>query len=161
MTIDPVHHPYCRLHVNLNLLLGQQMTFNIYKGPNFLLSKTLDFETFVKPTNRQAYVHATSFHPPGVSKVVAIGEMKLYLRTNSLVDSFNNFKTKHRTNLLKRGYSSKFVDNNINRVKFLDCSFELNRNIKQKNNWADYHSLQDLHLLPPQPLKSLYNIGHT
>ena len=105
---------------------------NIYKGPNFLLSKTLDFETFVKPTNRQAYIHASSFHPLGVSKGVAIGEMKRYLRTNSRVDSYNNFKTKHRTNLLKRGYSSKFVDNNINRVKFLDRSFELNRNKKTK-----------------------------
>ena len=101
---------------------------NIYKGPNFLLSKTLDIETFVKPTNKQAYIHATSFHPPGVSKGVAIGEMKRYLRTNSRVDSFNNFKIKHKTNLLKRGYSSKFVDNNINQVKFLDRSFELNRN---------------------------------
>ena len=69
---------------------------NIYKGPNFLLSKTLGFETFVKPTNRQAYIHATSFHPCGVSKGVTLGEMKRYLRTNSRVDSFDYFKNKHR-----------------------------------------------------------------
>ena len=64
---------------------------NIYKGPNFLLSKTLDFETFAKPTNRQAYIHATCFHPCGVSKGVALCEMKRYLRTNSRVDSFDYF----------------------------------------------------------------------
>ena len=49
---------------------------NIYKGPNFHVTKTLEFETFVKPTNKQAYIHASSYHPPGVSKGVAIGEMK-------------------------------------------------------------------------------------
>ena len=97
----------------------------IYKGPNFRITKKLDFKTFIKPTNKQAYIHARSFHPPGVYKGVAIGEMKRYLRTNSRVDSFNYFKGKHRINLLKRGYSFKSVDQSINRVKFLDRSFEL------------------------------------
>ena len=104
---------------------------NIYKGPNFLLSKTLDFETFVKPTNRQAYIHATSFHPCGVSKGVALGEMKRYLRTNSRVDSFEYFKNKHRSNLLKRGYYPKFINHHLNKVKFLDRSLELKKNIKK------------------------------
>ena len=97
----------------------------IYKGPNFRITKKLDFKTFIKLTNKQAYIHAKSFHPPGVYKGVAIGEMKRYLRTNSRVDSFNYFKGKHRVNLLKRGYSFKSVDQSINRVKFLDRSFEL------------------------------------
>ena len=99
----------------------------MYKGPNFSITKTLDFKTFIKPTNKQAYIHAKSFHPPGVYKGVAIGEMKRYLRTNSGVGSFNYFKRKHRDNLLKRGYSFKSVDNSINRVKFLDRSFELKK----------------------------------
>ena len=75
---------------------------NIYKGPLFHISKRLDFQIFIKPTNRQAYVHASSYHPPGVSKGVAIGEMKRYLRTNSRVDSFNTFKVRHKANLRKR-----------------------------------------------------------
>ena len=53
--------------------------------------------------------------------------MKRYLCTNSRVGLFNYFKRKHRDNLLKRGYSFKSVDNSINRVKFLDCSFELEK----------------------------------
>ena len=75
---------------------------NIYKGPLFHISKRLDFQIFIKPMNRQAYVHASSYHPPGVSKGVAIGEMKRYLRTNSRVDFFNTFKVRHKANLHKR-----------------------------------------------------------
>ena len=96
----------------------------IYKGPNFRITNKLDFKTFIKPTNKQAYIHAKSFRPLGVYKGVAIGEMKRYLRTNSRVGSFNYFKRKHRDNLLKRGYSFKSV---VNRVKFLDRSFELKK----------------------------------
>ena len=108
----------------------EEITFldvNIYKGPNFHTSKKLDVKTHIKPTNRQAYVHANSFHPPGVSKGVALGEMKRYLRTNSRVDSFNIFKAKHKVNLRKRGYSLKFINHFTDKVKFLDRSFELTK----------------------------------
>ena len=105
---------------------------NIYKGPNFISSKKLDVETYIKPTNRQAYVHAKSFHPAGVSKGVALGEMKRYLRTNSCVNTFNNFRAKHKINLRRRGYSTKFVDHFVNKVKFLDRSFELTKKKKTK-----------------------------
>ena len=45
----------------------EKITFldlKIYKGPNFLISNKLDVETYIKPTNRQAYIHANSYHPP-------------------------------------------------------------------------------------------------
>ena len=59
------------------------LDLNIYKGSNFLSTKQLDVETHIKPTNKQAHIHACSHHPPGASKGVAVGEMKRYLRTNS------------------------------------------------------------------------------
>ena len=80
----------------------EKITFldlKIYKGPNFLISNKLDIETYIKPTNRQAYIHANSYHPPGVSKGVALGEMLRYLRTNSRVETFDAFKAKHKLNL--------------------------------------------------------------
>ena len=55
------------------------MLINIYKGHNFISSKKLDVETYIKPTNYQAYEHTKSFHPMRVSKGVALGEMKRYL----------------------------------------------------------------------------------
>ena len=80
---------------------------NIYKGPNFLSINRLDIETHIKPTNKQAYIHAKSHHPPGVSKGLAIGEMKRYLRTNSRIETFNHFGAKLKANLKRRGYPNR------------------------------------------------------
>ena len=96
------------------------LDINIYKSPHSIISKKLEVETFIKPTNRQAYIHAKSFHPPGVSKGVALGEMKRYLRTNSCVDTFKNFKARHKINLRRRGYSSIFINHFTDKVKFWD-----------------------------------------
>ena len=110
------------------------LDLDIYKGPHFLTSKKLDIQTHIKPSNRQAYVHSSSHHPPGVGKGVALGEMKRYLRTNSRVSTFNSFKAKHRLNLKKRGYSLKFINHHLNRVNFLDRSFELKPKPKSHNS---------------------------
>ena len=107
------------------------LDLNIYKGPNFLSTKKLYVETHIKPTNRQAYIHAHSHHPPGASKGVAIGELKRYLRTNSQNSTFNKFKAHHMRNLRKRGYSNGFINNYTNKVRFLDRSFELKPKIKR------------------------------
>ena len=51
----------------------------LYKGPRFMREGTLDIRTHIKPTNKQLYVHASSYHPPGTRKGIAIGEAKRYL----------------------------------------------------------------------------------
>ena len=35
----------------------------VYKGPTFTESNILDIRTHIKVTNKQLYVHATSYHP--------------------------------------------------------------------------------------------------
>ena len=107
---------------------------DIYKGPNFSITNTLDVKTHIKPTNKQAYIHAQSHHPPGASKGVATGEMKRYLRTNSRIETFHMLKAKHKINLQKRGYSHKFIDLHTSKVKFLDRSFELKPKNKRSIN---------------------------
>jgi len=97
----------------------------IHKGPDFLLTKILDVSTYIKPTNKQAYIHETSFHPPGTSKGIIIGEMKRFVRTNSRFDKFLELKERHTINLLKRGYSNKFIRSQMNKVKFSNRSQEL------------------------------------
>ena len=108
------------------------LDINIYKSPRTIISKKLEVETYIKPTNRQAYIHAKSFHTPGVSKGVALGEMKRYLCTNSCVNTFNNFKAKHKINLRRRGYSSTFINHFTGKVKFWDRSFELKKKTKKQ-----------------------------
>ena len=112
-------HPSIKFTSEISHERISYLDLNIYKGPNFLSSRKLDIETHIKPTNRQAYIHANSYHPPGVSKGVALGEMEIYLRTNSRVETFNTFKTKHKVNL------HKFINHFTNQVKFLDRLFEL------------------------------------
>ena len=69
---------------------------------------------------------------PGVSKGVAIGEMKRNFRTNTHIETFNAFQKRHRFNLCKRGQSLSFANHHIDKVKFLNRSFELKRKIKTK-----------------------------
>ena len=119
------YHPLVKFTTEYSYEKITFLDINIFKGPNFETTRKLDTETYIKPTNKQAYIHANSFHPPGASKGVAIGEMKRYLRTNSRADSFCNFKHKHRHNLLKRGYSKHFVSQYTNNIHFKHRSLAL------------------------------------
>ena len=144
-------HPSIKFTTEFN---SQKITFldvNIYKGPNFLYTKKLDTETFIKPTNKQAYIHANSFHPPGASKSVAIGETKRFLRTNSTIESFFNFKAKHKINLLKRGYSTKFINKHTDNIRFIDRSFEL----KPKNKSRGFTRLSFITRFTPAAAKAI------
>ena len=125
-------HPSIKFTCEFNLNRITFLDLNIYKGPNFLSTKKLDVETHIKPTNRQAYIHAHSHHPPGASKGVAIGELKRYFRTNSQNSTFNKFKAQHMRNLRKRGYSHGFINNYTNKINFLDRSFKLKPKIKRQ-----------------------------
>ena len=104
------YHPSIKFTSEVNPNKIKFLDIIIYTGPNFELTKKLDVEIYIKPTNHQAYIHANSYHPPGTSKGVAIGEMKCFVRTNSQAESFYTLKAKHKHNLHKRGYSMKFIN---------------------------------------------------
>ena len=36
----------------------------LYKGNRFNENQLLDVRTHIKPTNKQLYIHASSYHPP-------------------------------------------------------------------------------------------------
>ena len=46
----------------------------MFKGPRFEKTGNLDIKTHVKPTNKQLYVHAKSYHPKGCKKGIVTGE---------------------------------------------------------------------------------------
>ena len=110
------------------------LDINIFKGPHFPTTLKLDVETHIKPTNHQLYVPANSYHPPGTGGSIAIGEMKRYLRTNSRADKFYDFKSKHKTNLRRRGYSLRFIKRHINKIKYSDRISELRPKNRDKKN---------------------------
>ena len=119
------YHPFIKFTSEYDYNKITFLDVNIFKGHNFDTSNKLDVETHIKPTNRQAYVHADLFHPPGTSKGVTIGEMKRHLRTNSRTESFHAFKRKHRQNLLKRGYSDHFIYQHTHNIRFKNRSLAL------------------------------------
>ena len=57
------YHPSIKFTSEVNPNKITFLDINIYKGPNFELTKKLDVETYIKPTDRQAYIHANSYHP--------------------------------------------------------------------------------------------------
>ena len=76
-------HPTIKFTAEYNRDRITFLDVDIYKGPNFPTTHTLDFSTHIKPTNPQLHVHAQSYHPRSTKKGIIIGETKLLLRTNS------------------------------------------------------------------------------
>ena len=72
-----------------------ELTFldiTLYKGERFDANQLLDVCTHIKPTNKQLYIHATSYHPPTTINAISKGETNRYLRTNSNEREFQNMK---------------------------------------------------------------------
>ena len=76
----------------------------VYKGEKFTSTGILDVRTHIKPTNKQLYVHASSYHPPATKKAIAKGEAKRFLRTNSTESTYQEMLNKLITKLKERGY---------------------------------------------------------
>ena len=60
----------------------------VFKGPRFAYSKTLDVQTHYKPTETFQYTHFSSSHPLSVKKGFIKGETLRLLRTNSVTEIF-------------------------------------------------------------------------
>ena len=70
----------------------EQLTFldtTVYKGSRFHTSGILYIKTHVKPTNKQLYVHSTSYHPSGCKKGIIMGEAlgQTLVRVHSMTGS--------------------------------------------------------------------------
>ena len=78
----------------------------------------LNVRTHIKPTNKQLYVREDSYHPPGTTKGVTIGEAIRYLRTNSQQKQFSKMMLQHKKNLAKRGYPKTRTTSQLKRVQF-------------------------------------------
>ena len=115
-----------------------ELTFldvTLYKGDRFLHTNILDLRTHIKDTNKQLYVHATSYHPPSIIKAISKGETQRYLRTNSNETNFNKMTCKLIHKLKQRGYKQNQIANHIKEIKFSGRKKVLTR--KQKPQQTD------------------------
>ena len=106
----------------------------IYKGTNFRTTQTLDIKTYTKPTNKQAYVHGSSFHPKGVVKSITLGETYRFLRTNTDEANFNEQTHKLEQALRVRGYNENIVKPLIKQIHFKDRHKIIYRKKKEQTN---------------------------
>ena len=107
----------------------QQIDFldtTVFKGPRFEKTGILDIKTHVKPTNKQLYVHAKSYHPKGCKKGIITGEALRYLRTNSNEDTFKQWMSKHKSNLKGRGYNPSLINPLLESITFNERAKALN-----------------------------------
>ena len=104
-----------------------------YKGSRFQDSQILDIRTHIKPTNKQLYIHATSYHPPSTIAAISKGEAKRYLRTNSNPKNFDTMILKLTHKLKERGYNHTQITKQIQSIKFNQRGEALSRK-KHKDN---------------------------
>ena len=78
--------------------------------------------THIKSTYKQAYNHASSYHPPGTGKGIAIGEAKRYARTNTHYADFQNCISKHIQQMKTGGYNLDHTRKLITNIKHCDRS---------------------------------------
>ena len=112
-----------------------ELTFldvTLYKGERFKSANILDLKTHIKETNKQLYVHSTSYHPPATIKAIAKGETKRYLRTSSNETNFNSMTLKLIHKLKQRGYKPNQVIRHIKNIPFNERKEALKRKVKIK-----------------------------
>ena len=76
----------------------------------------LSVTTHIKSTNKQAYTHASSYHPPGTRKGIAIGEAIRYATTNTFKLDFDKSISQHIRQMNARGYTSDYITTAIQNV---------------------------------------------
>ena len=130
-----------------------ELTFldvTLYKSERFSRDQLLDVRTHIKPTNKQLYVHATSYHPPTTINAISKGEANRYLRTNSDDREFQNMKQRLTNRLLQRGYKHKQVLPHINSVKFNQRRQILSRQKLKDNKKKLVRALSHNFVMMPQ-----------
>ena len=128
----------------------KEITFldvTLYKGQRFQESGILDVKTHIKPTNKQLYIHASSYHPKSTKLGVATGETKHYLRTNSNETTFKQNVNKLVSKLTGRGYSKKAILTQTQKVSFADRPAQLQRQIRENKQQLVFVTIVTTHIL--------------
>ena len=113
-----------------------ELTFldvTVYKGDRFQTENKLDIKTHIKKTNKQLYVHESSYHPKSTKKAIMKGETIRYLRTNSNKSNFDKMKTQLIHKLKQRGYKENLIMKQMEGILHEDRAKTLTRKLKPKD----------------------------
>ena len=79
------------------------------KGEKFFSTGILDFRIFQKEINRYMYIPSKSGHVTHTIKNYVLGELKRYIRYNSLKLTFLKIRTKFFSRLRNRGFKKVWL----------------------------------------------------
>jgi len=106
----------------------------VFKGPRFAISKTLDVQTHFKPTETFQYTQFSSRHPLSVKKGFIKRETLRLFRTNSVKENFESMKRDFQSRLLDRGYRLEFIESITTDVDFSSRKAALQTKPKTSKN---------------------------
>ena len=96
----------------------EYMDLYIYKGDKFYSHGFLDFRIFQKEINRYMYIPQKSGHMSHTIKNYVLGELKRYIRYNSLKITFLKIRTKFFSRLRNRGFKKIWLKKQFATLKY-------------------------------------------
>ena len=94
------------------------MDLFVFKGERFYVDGKLDVSVFQKEENKYMYIPAKSGHQKHTINNFILGELRRYVRFNTLKRNFTKIKCKFFKKLCNRGYGKKFLTRLFCRIKF-------------------------------------------
>ena len=94
------------------------MDLLVFKGERFYVDGKLDVSIFQKEENKYMYIPAKSGHQKHTINNFILGELRRYVRFNTLKRNFTKIKCKFFQRLRNRGYEKMFLTRLFSKIKF-------------------------------------------
>ena len=94
------------------------MDLFVFKGESFLDNGKFEVSVFQKEENKYMYIPATSGHQKHTINNFIIGELRRYVRFNTIKKNFLKIKRKFFTRLRNRGHTKIFLARLFSKIKF-------------------------------------------
>ena len=130
-------HPTINFTLQYNMHSIDFLDINIYKGPRFQSSGTLDLQPHYKLTNIFSYLHFSSSHPPHVQTGLIKGELTRLLRLSSSPSTYAKHVNLLLTHLRERGYPGKLLRAVARRYPYSLRDSKLRSNTTKANLYQD------------------------
>ena len=130
-------HPTINFTLQYNMHSIDFLDMNVYKGPRFQSSGTLDIQPHYKPTNTFSYLHFSSSHPPHVHAGLVTGELIRLLRLSSSPQTYSHHVALLHAHLRGRGYPKKLLTRLEERHPYQKRQAVLQGNTNKKTLYKD------------------------
>ena len=91
---------------------------SIYKSNDFLQTKKLSVNCYMKELNRYQYLPFTSWHPKHQKEAFITGELRRYVIRESKYENFLKVRKLFFQRLLARGYPSQFIKSCFDKINY-------------------------------------------